>query len=115
MIDEHWDPTIADGLDLGEDFGPDYGAGDTVCFKDWPDFTYQVDEVAGDTTEVCDTDDPFYTTSLPTAALRKVQQEPVAPREDPEDREVDADSELTLAELKALEELAGVNQRVRHN
>jgi hypothetical protein len=119
VIEEHWDPTIADGLDLGEDWGPDFEAGDTVCFKDWPDFVYNVVQIDGDATEV---DDCCSAMRIPTAALRKVHQEPEPPREDPEEREVDVDSELTLAELveleavqRAIENLEQVNQRLRDN
>jgi hypothetical protein len=56
---------------------------------------------------------------MPTAALRKVIEEP---RPDPEEQEVDVDSELTLAELveleavqRAIENLEQVNQRLRDN
>jgi hypothetical protein len=73
MIDEHWDPTIADGLDLGMEPDHEFERGDLVQLTDWPDFTYTVDSVEGETTEVVCEDDPFYTFSLPTAALRKVE------------------------------------------
>jgi hypothetical protein len=119
VIEEHWDPTIADGLDLGEGWGPDFEAGDTVCFKDWPDFTYTVDQVDGDKTYVENPGNEWYLVHMPTAALRKVIEEP---RPDPEEREVDVDSELTLAELveleavqRAIENLEQVNQRLRDN
>jgi hypothetical protein len=49
-----------------------FSRGDLVQLADWPDFTYTVDSVEGETTEVLCDGDPFYTMSLPTAALRKV-------------------------------------------
>jgi hypothetical protein len=67
---DNWDAAIADGLDL-DDPEPDFEAGDTVCFKDWPDFTYEVMGAEGEATLVeCG---GWGHTKLPTAALRKVQ------------------------------------------
>jgi hypothetical protein len=112
VIEEHWDPTIADGLDLGEDPEPDFAQWDRVCFKDWPDFVYYACYVDGDATAINTEgydgyDEPALTTLVPTAALRKVQQEPEPPQW--------AKIRNAEAVQRAIENLKQVNQRLRDN
>jgi len=118
-VNDEWDFVVGDGLDLSEDWGPGFGRGDLVALKDWPDFTYTVDEVEGETTEVICEDDPFYTFSLPTAALRKVVPGPKKPKATPwpEVKRKRAEIQARNAEAvqQAIERLEQVNQRLRDN
>lgn len=91
-IEEYW---CAGEDDLRDDYEPEFGPGDTVCFKDWPDFTYNVVQIDGDATEV---DDCCSAMRIPTAALRKVEGH--------RDKVRKATREITAA-------FAEVNQRLR--
>jgi hypothetical protein len=73
MIDEHWDPTIADGLDLGMEPDHEFERGDLVQLTDWPDYQFTVESYRPGDDGVTLIDGDVKGIYLPVAALRKVQ------------------------------------------